>query len=175
MRNGFPRPDAVACVSGGPEIPELSGQVRFYQERGYVLVVADIAGLPRGNGSGFFALHIHEGGDCGGENFSHTKGHYDPAQMPHPEHAGDLPPLLLCHGGAYLAVRTDRFQVRDVVGRTVVIHSGPDDLHSQPAGNSGTKIACGVIHSVWDPAEMTCGRENCRVPRGAARVWRMKR
>lgn len=145
MCNCFPCPDAVACLRGGPDAPALSGQVRFYQESECVLVVADISGLPQGNKAGFFAMHIHEGGDCGGEGFSHTKGHYDPAQMPHPEHAGDLPPLLLCRGGAYLAVRTERFRVRDVVGRTVVIHSGPDDLHSQPAGNSGTKIACGVI------------------------------
>ena len=53
--------------------------------------------------------------------------------------------LLLCGGGAYLAVLTDRFSVADVLGRTVVIHSGADDFHTQPAGNAGTKIACGVI------------------------------
>ena len=145
MQNCFPRPDAVACMKGGPDAPDLSGQVRFYQERGRVLVVADISGLPQGNDSGFFALHIHEGGDCGGEGFADTKGHYNPDQEPHPQHAGDLPPLLLCQGGAFLAVRTDRFRVRDILGRTVVIHSGSDDLHSQPAGNAGTKIACGVI------------------------------
>lgn len=111
-------------------------------------MVADVSGLPQGNPSGFFALHIHEGGDCGGEDFLHTQGHYNPAQTPHPEHAGDLPPLLLCRDGAYLAVRTDRFRAQDVVGRTVVIHSGPDDLRSQPAGNAGAKIACGVIRRV---------------------------
>lgn len=147
MRDRSFCPDAVAYVRGGPDAPTLSGQVRFYQEQGRVLVVADISGLPQENSAGFFALHIHEGRDCGGEGFAHTKGHYDPAQLPHPEHAGDLPPLLLCRGGAFLAVRTDRFQVRDVVGRTVVIHSGPDDLHSQSAGNAGTKLACGVIRS----------------------------
>lgn len=141
-------PDAVALLSGGPGLPGLSGTVRFYQERGCVLVVADVSGLPQGNPSGFFALHIHEGGDCGGEDFLHTQGHYDPTQAPHPEHAGDLPPLLLCRDGAYLAVRTDRFRAQDVVGRTVVIHSGPDDLRSQPAGNAGAKIACGVIRRV---------------------------
>lgn len=42
-------------------------------------------------------------------------------------------------------VLTDRFRVRDIIGRTVVIHSGPDDFHTQPAGNAGEKIACGVI------------------------------
>lgn len=146
MGNCFSCPDAVARLSGGPGLPRLFGVVRFYQEKGCVLVEADVSGLPRGNPSGFFALHIHEGGDCGGEDFSHALGHYNPAQTPHPEHAGDLPPLLLCRGGAYLAVRTDRFQVRDVIGRTVVVHGGPDDLRSQPAGNAGAKIACGVIY-----------------------------
>ena len=48
-------------------------------------------------------------------------------------------------GNAYLSVKTDRFSVSDVIGRTVVVHSNPDDFHSQPAGNAGTKIACGVI------------------------------
>lgn len=63
----------------------------------------------------------------------------------HPKHAGDLPPLLACQGSAYLSVKTDRFCVEDILGRTVVIHSDPDDFHSQPAGNAGKKIACGVI------------------------------
>ena len=145
MREHFIHPDAEAYIQGGAEAPCLSGKVAFYQKNGSVLVVADIFGLPKDNSSGFFALHIHEGGSCAGENFSETGGHYDPAGTPHPNHAGDLPPLLLCNGGAYLAVQTDRFCVRDVIGRTVVIHSGPDDFHSQPAGNTGTKIACGVI------------------------------
>ena len=63
----------------------------------------------------------------------------------HPKHAGDLPPLMGCQGNAYLAVKTDRFIVHDIIGKTVVIHSDPDDFHTQPAGNAGKKIACGVI------------------------------
>ena len=78
--------------------------------------------------------------------FFDTGSHYDPSGTPHPKHAGDLPPLLLCNGGAFLAVRTDRFRVEDILGRTVVIHSGPDDFKSQPAGNAGKKLACGVIY-----------------------------
>ena len=108
------------------------------------MVVADIRGLPESD-AGFFAFHIHEGGDCGGEGFADTGGHYDPCGMPHPRHAGDLPPLLSCHGKAHLAVLTNRFSVSDIIGRTVVIHSHPDDFKTQPAGGAGTKIACGVI------------------------------
>ena len=108
-------------------------------------MAVQVSGMPRKRETGFFALHIHEGGSCSGENFSDTGGHYNPHNEAHPRHAGDLPPLLLCGGGAYLAVLTDRFSVADVIGRTVVIHGGADDFHTQPAGNAGTKIACGVI------------------------------
>ena len=138
-------PDAVACIKGGADAPHLSGEVRFYQERGTVLVVAEISGLPTCGESGFFALHIHEGNSCGGEGFSQTGGHYNPKGVAHPNHAGDLPPLLRYGDCAFLAVRTDRFCVQEVIGKTVVIHDGPDDFRSQPAGNAGEKIACGVI------------------------------
>lgn len=140
-------PDGVAVICGGEEAPRLTGLVKFYQEKGRVLVVTELSGLPQENASGFFAFHIHEGGACRGEMFAETGGHFDPNGKEHPDHAGDLPPLLSCGGEAYLAVRTDRFSVGDVIGRTVVIHSGPDDLRSQPAGNAGSKIGCGVICS----------------------------
>lgn len=147
MTRSFSRPDAAAYVRGGADAPTLTGQVRFYQEPGSVLVVADIAGLPQNSKTGFFGFHIHEGSSCAGTGFSQTGSHYNPHQAAHPRHAGDLPPLLQHQGYAHLEVRTDRFRVRDIVGRTVVIHSDPDDFHTQPAGNAGTKIACGVIHA----------------------------
>lgn len=137
--------DAVARIVGGEDAPQLSGCVRFYQENGYVLIEADISGLPKTSKTGFFGFHIHQGSECFGEGFSGTQGHYNPFGQGHPEHAGDLPPLLCCEGNAYLSVKTDRFCVAEVVGRTVVIHSDTDDFHTQPAGNAGKKIACGVI------------------------------
>ena len=145
MEPNLTRPDAVALISGGTDAPRLNGMVKFYQKGRDVLVVADILGLPRNNSAGFFGLHIHEGRACTGAAFADTKGHYDTAGAPHPAHAGDLPPLLSREGRAWLAVLTDRFQVSDIIGRTVVIHSGPDDFRTQPAGNAGTKIACGII------------------------------
>ncbi len=144
MRNEF-RPVAAAILQGGSEYPDLSGTVEFYPRRGGTLVVASVQGLPDTNHSGFFAFHIHEGGSCTGEDFAESGVHFNPAGTPHPEHAGDLPPLLSAHGEALLAVLTDRFTVQDVLGRTVVIHSDPDDFRSQPAGNPGKKLACGVI------------------------------
>ncbi|MBR6709802.1 MAG: superoxide dismutase family protein [Clostridia bacterium] len=138
------RPDAAAILHGGPAAPDLTGAVRFYQLPAGVLVVADLTNLPPG-GSGFFGFHLHEGADCAGEDFSSTGGHYNPAGLPHPQHAGDLPPLLRFGEGAYLAVMTDRFGVDEIIGRTAVIHGGTDDFTTQPAGNAGAKIACGVI------------------------------
>ena len=138
-------PDAVAKIRGGVEVPKLSGCIRFYQQKGCVLIVAEIFGLPRENETGFFGFHIHQGESCSGTDFSETGSHYNPVDQIHPKHAGDLPPLMCCRGNAYLAVKTDRFTVHDIIGKTVVIHSDPDDFHTQPAGNAGRKIACGVI------------------------------
>lgn len=137
-------PDAVAQITGGVDTPRLSGCVQFYQENGCVLIMVKISGLPKSE-TGFFGFHVHQGNACTGADFSGTGSHYNPVERAHPEHAGDLPPLLRCNGSAYLSVRTDRFSVKEIIGRTVVIHSDPDDFHSQPAGNAGKKIACGVI------------------------------
>lgn len=138
-------PDAVAQIQGGMEAPQLSGCVHFYQQNRCVLIVAEIFGLPKESETGFFGFHIHQGGSCSGTDFSETGSHYNPVDQVHPKHAGDLPPLICCRGNAYLAVKTDRFTVPDIIGKTVVIHSDPDDFHTQPAGNAGRKIACGVI------------------------------
>ena len=132
---------AMACIQGEGNI---RGTVKFYPVECATLIVARIFGLPE-NESGFFGLHIHEGESCGGENYAETSGHYDPDSKLHPNHAGDLPPLMRYRDCAFLSVRTDRCCVQEVIGKTVVIHDGPDDFHSQPAGNAGEKIACGVI------------------------------
>lgn len=137
------RPNAVAFVRGGRDFPDLWGEVRFYQKAKGVWVVAHIWGLPQD--AGFLGFHIHEGSHCTGVDFAETDGHYNPAGVKHPDHAGDLPPLFSCDGEAYQAVLTCRFRVRDVLNRTVVIHQNPDDFHSQPSGNAGRMIACGII------------------------------
>lgn len=138
------RPRAVAWVRGEKG---LRGSVTFYPVPGGTLVTAEIQGLP-GSKTGFFGFHIHEGADCGGKNFEETGGHLNPQGKPHPQHMGDLPPLLENRGRAFLAVKTGRFRPEDVIGRTVVIHSDPDDFHTQPSGNAGKKIACGVIRRI---------------------------
>lgn len=134
-------PMAVACVEGKGG---LQGTVKFYPIPGGTLVMAEIVGLPK-NESGFYGFHIHEGRSCGGTAFSETKNHFSTAGEPHPRHTGDLPPLLSDNGRGFLAVKTWRFTPCDIIGRTVVIHSQADDFHSQPGGNAGEKIACGIV------------------------------
>lgn len=129
--------NAIACLRGDG----IRGVVRFHARCRGVLITAEIYGLA----DGFHGFHIHEGPDCGGEDFSDTGTHF--GSGPHPYHAGDLPPLLSSSGKARLSVLTNRFEIRDILGRTVVIHSNPDDFITQPAGNSGRKIACGRIIS----------------------------
>lgn len=137
----------IAHISGGEKAPDLTGIVKFYLADGGVLVVAEIDRLPQ-TPTGIFAFHIHEGTACTGTDFADSKGHYNPDNRPHPMHAGDLPPLFSVGGRAFLAVLTGRFKLSEVVGRTVIIHDNPDDFTTQPSGNSGTKIGCGVIRAV---------------------------
>lgn len=142
------RPDAFALVRGGERYPEISGRVSFYETTCGVAVAANINGLPSTNETGIFAFHIHEGTNCGGTEempFANTIGHYDVGNHEHPNHLGDMPPLFSDNGDAFLLFVTGRFMVQDIIGRTVVIHANPDDFVTQPAGNSGEKIACGVI------------------------------
>ena len=152
------RPCAIACISaaesGGQAPPGVSGAVRFYQTKRGVLVYANIRGLPKSPrpcGEDIFGFHIHQGTGCGGQGegaFPQAMSHFNPEDCPHPRHAGDLPPLLGCGGYAVSVFLTDRFSVRDIIGRVVIIHGGRDDFTSQPGGDSGEKIACGVIERV---------------------------
>lgn len=144
-------PDAQAILSGGPGYESVSGIVFFYQAKGGVLLVAQMQGLPQSSGScpaDVFGFHVHTGSECTGnaqDPFANTGGHYSPGNCPHPAHAGDLPPLFGCNGYAFLSFFTNRFTVKEVIGRTVIVHRKPDDFTTQPAGNSGPKIACGKI------------------------------
>lgn len=154
------KPHAIAVLRGNDANPQLGGSVRFYPAAKGTLVVAEVFGLPpqvmdKGaiTAAGpFYAFHIHEGGQCGASEmpdpFKSSMSHYNPADKPHPVHAGDLPPLLGNSGYAYLATYTGGFTPEQVVGRTAIIHSRPDDFITQPSGNAGQKIACGEIKRV---------------------------
>ena len=142
------RPQALAWVTGNDVSPNLSGLVKFYDTPyGGVLVESEIFGRPNiqsPGSSNFYALHIHESGDCS-DHFSHAGEHFNPSMQPHPYHAGDLVPLMGNQGYAWGAFYDKRFTVRDILNRSVIIHAQRDDFTTQPSGNSGTMIGCGVI------------------------------
>lgn len=144
----YERPEAAAWVSGNAGNSQLSGLVKFYRTSyGGILIEAEIFGLPNVSDPGssnFYAMHIHEFGDCS-DNFQKTGNHYNPAGKPHPEHAGDLLPLLGNQGYAWSAFYDKRFTIEEIIGKSVIIHSAPDDFTTQPSGNSGIKIGCGII------------------------------
>lgn len=144
-------PEAKAIVKGDTMHPDLTGTVLFYPFGKGTLIFVSLSGLPdipKPCESDFFAFHIHAGNQCSGtaENpFANAGMHYNPSNCPHPAHAGDLPLLLSNDGFTFQMCYTNRFIPRDVIGRTVIIHSKPDDYHTQPSGNPGAMIGCGEI------------------------------
>lgn len=150
-------PHAVAVMRGSNSYPALTGVVRFYQTMYGVLVEVSVAGLPHSEppcAGTFYGFHLHDGEACGsgaagnGDPFSAALGHFNPEGCDHPHHAGDMPPLLGCKGRAYQLFLTDRLELDEVIGRTVIIHAMPDDMKTQPAGGAGERIACGLIRFV---------------------------
>lgn len=150
------RANAVAFINGSEKYPDIQGRVLLYQLRRGVVVRTEIINLPKAAElckSPVFAFHIHSGSKCEGNSedpFADVGAHYNPDDCPHPYHAGDLPPLFSADGRALSACLSDRFTVSEIIGRTVIIHLLPDDFTTQPSGNAGEKIACGVIKpTVW--------------------------
>ncbi|MCI9104799.1 MAG: superoxide dismutase family protein [Lachnospiraceae bacterium] len=144
------RPQAIAWLQGGSDYPQISGLVKFYDTPyGGILIETELFNLPNisiPGSTSFYALHIHEYGDCS-QNFSKTGEHYNPDDQPHPWHSGDLLPLLGNQGYAWDAFYDKRFQIKDILNRSVILHKNSDDFITQPSGNSGQKIACGIIRS----------------------------
>lgn len=145
------KPDAVA-VLGPASGSTVSGTVSFRAIPGGLHVEAVVAGLT----AGAHGFHIHEVGDCSAPDATSAKGHFNPFAMHHGEHmamdhhAGDMPNLMADAGGkATWSVDLQGVSLTpgdgNVMGRAVVIHADPDDYKSQPAGNSGKRVACGVI------------------------------
>ena len=154
-----------ACQGLQPESPRASAQLEptkgsrtsgdasFRQVDDKVHVVINVQGLKPGAEHG---LHIHEVGDCSSGDGLSTKGHFNPFGMPHAghtsaqRHAGDLPSLKAdASGRGMVDAMLDRITVGpgpgSVVGRGLIVHADPDDFKTQPTGNAGARIACGVI------------------------------
>ncbi|CAG2156804.1 Superoxide dismutase-like protein YojM precursor [compost metagenome] len=130
-----------------------AGRVTFDQQAAGVMVVVAVTGLPPGTSHGF---HVHEKGDCSAPDAMSAGGHFNPSGKPHgqmtmPEHhAGDMNNLTAdASGNARVQFLMPDVTVgagpNSVIGKAVVVHKDPDDYRTQPTGNSGGRIACGVI------------------------------
>jgi superoxide dismutase, Cu-Zn family len=129
------------------------GEATFEQVGDKVRVILFAQNLPPEREVGF---HIHEAGDCSSGDGMSAKGHFNPHGKPHgragtPErHAGDLPSLKAAKDGRVkLDATVDGISIGsgagNIVGRGLIIHADPDDYKTQPTGNAGARIACGVI------------------------------
>lgn len=128
------------------------GTVHFQNASdGNVEVVVDLTGVP----AGVHGFHIHEKGDCG-DDAKAAGGHFNPMNMVHgapdavSHHAGDFGNVTAdANGEVHTRFMTHSIVLHDgtnsAIGHALVLHGGADDLASQPAGNSGPRIACGVI------------------------------
>ena len=145
------KPAASASIKGDAAHAKLHGTVNFFPYRSGTIVLAQLWGLPYDSepcASNIYAMHIHAGSDCTGDmnmTFSTAGGHYNPTDCPHPAHAGDLPPLFGNRGYAWQGCYTERFTPGEVIGKTVIIHGQRDDFTTQPAGDAGARLGCGVI------------------------------
>lgn len=156
-------PQAAAVIAGNDDYPALHGYVRFF-ETPYsgLLLEAEIYGLPQESKAAvvpgqnrlspadmphFYGMHIHETGDCT-PPFEQTGSHFNPRQLPHPHHIGDLLPLMSSNGYAFSIFYDALLTVADIDNRSLIIHAWPDNFTTQPSGDSGSKIGCGVIRTL---------------------------
>jgi Cu-Zn family superoxide dismutase len=132
---------------------QVRGLVVFHEMEGQRLMVhAKLSGLKPNGEHGF---HVHENGNCASTDGSSAGGHFNPGAQPHgpqggAHHAGDLPALKADANGVVdqkftLAGPTIAAGPASLVGRSVIVHAQADDYATQPTGNSGARIGCGVI------------------------------
>lgn len=133
-----------------------TGELEFTVSNGGVSINGELGGLTAGTEHGF---HVHESGDCSAPDASSAGEHFNPHNAPHgpptvaqsERHLGDMPNVVADENGrsaitAAIAGATLRDGgMNDLIGKAVVVHEKRDDYVTQPAGDSGERIACGVI------------------------------
>jgi Cu-Zn family superoxide dismutase len=149
-----PRPVAQAVAELQPTRGNsVSGVLHLSQTGDTVTVTGEVHGLKPDTVHGF---HVHDKGDCSSGDGVSAGGHFNPGGVAHGQHGhgahhvGDIPALQAdMHGVALVNFSTSTLSLIDpatsVVGRGLIVHRDPDDYTTQPAGNSGPRVACGVI------------------------------
>jgi Cu-Zn family superoxide dismutase len=146
---------AEAVLSGTQQDTTVTGMVRFNEENGKVKMTLDIMVPKKANQS--VAVHIHEHGDCG-DMGKMAHGHWNPTKMNHGKwgsasfHSGDIGNVYINgEGKGTLEMETDLWTIsgtdstKNILGKAIIVHGGKDDYTTQPTGNAGSRIGCGVI------------------------------
>jgi superoxide dismutase, Cu-Zn family len=130
---------------------QANGMVNFVAVEGGVRITAKVEGLTPGK----HGFHIHEYGDCSSPDGSSAGGHFNPMHQRHggpdhhERHAGDLGNIVADESGIGHYDRIDNVITlngpNSIIGKSVIVHANPDDFKTQPSGNAGGRIACGVI------------------------------
>ncbi len=145
---------AQATLEAAPGA-KAAGTVTFTQDGDQVRIVAEVSGVEPGK----HGLHVHENGSCthdpAGKHFSSAGGHFNPTGAAHAcpdaaaHHAGDFGNIVVGPDGTgKLEITTSMLSLsgpNSVVGKGIILHAGEDDCTSQPAGNAGARLGCGVV------------------------------
>ena len=149
-------PAAAAVANLEPRSgSNVRGTVEFQQLPTGVRAHVELTGLVPGSEHGF---HVHEKGDCAAGDAMSAGGHFNPTTLAHGRtserihHAGDLPSLVADAAGKVstdvkLSGVTLDAGPASFIGRAVIVHANADDFTTQPSGNSGARVACGVINA----------------------------
>jgi superoxide dismutase, Cu-Zn family len=144
-------PTKAVCVVHALGNSGVQGKVTFTQRADGVEVMAELTGLTPGK----HGFHVHEFGDCSKMDGTSAGGHFNPEGMPHggpdsaQRHVGDFGNVEAGASGKAVYKRVDHLIAlsgpHSIIGRSIIVHAGADDLTSQPSGNAGARVGCGVI------------------------------
>ena len=147
---------AEAILSGTQPDTTVTGTVTFNEDNGKVKMMLDITVPKKANQS--VAVHIHEHGSCG-DMGKEAHGHWNPTKMNHGKwgsaafHSGDIGNVSLnAEGKGTLELETDLWSIsgtdstKNILNKAIIVHGGVDDFTTQPTGNAGSRIGCGVIN-----------------------------
>ena len=144
-------PQKAVAVLHGVGNSHVHGVITFTQKDGYVEVTGEVLGLAPGQ----HGFHVHEYGDCSALDAGSAGAHFNPDKKPHggpddaSRHVGDLGNITADDTGKATISLKDKLIAlsgeHSIIGRAVIVHADKDDFKSQPGGNAGERLACGVI------------------------------